>query len=27
VFLNRLSDLLWIMARAVAQAPRNEQLA
>jgi cob(I)alamin adenosyltransferase len=27
VYLNRLSDLLWLMARAVAQAPPNEQLA
>ena len=27
VFLNRLSDLLWLMARAVAKAPRKEQLA
>ena len=27
VYLNRLSDLLWLMARAVAQAPRSEQLA
>ena len=27
VYLNRLSDLLWLMARAVAQSPPNEQLA
>ena len=27
VYLNRLSDLLWLMARAVAKAPPNEQLA
>ena len=26
VYLNRLSDLLWLMARAVAQSPPNEQL-
>jgi len=27
VYLNRLSDLLWLMARKVAQAPPSEQLA
>ena len=27
VYLNRLSDLLWLMARAVAQSPPNKQLA